>query len=101
MTGGLAATERVIPVQDHIDARIRAFIEPRFPGRSWSDDDDIFALGFVDSMFAMEVVVFVERTFAVTVPNEELHMDNFRSVRSMAALVRRISAAPQTGGVPA
>lgn len=88
-------------MQDHIDTQIRAFIEPRFPGRSWTDDDDIFALGFVDSMFAMEVVMFVERTFAVTVPNDELHMDNFRSVRSMAALVRRISAGPKPGAVPA
>lgn len=94
-------TERAKSVQDHIDMQIRAFIEPRFPGRSWTDDDDIFALGFVDSMFAMEVVMFVERTFAVTVPNDELHMDNFRSVRSMAALVRRISAGPRTGAVPA
>ncbi|MFJ2030334.1 acyl carrier protein [Streptosporangium sp. NPDC087985] len=88
-------------MQDHIDAQLRAFIEPRFPGRSWADDDDIFALGFVDSMFAMEVVMFVERTFAVTVPNDELQMDNFRSVHSMAALVRRISAASQEGAVSA
>ncbi|WP_433251706.1 acyl carrier protein [Streptosporangium sp. CA-135522] len=88
-------------MQDQIDTQIRAFIEPRFAGRAWSDDDDIFAMGFVDSMFAMEVVMFIERTFAVTMPNDELHMGNFRSVRSMAALVRRISAAPQAGAVSA
>ncbi|MFJ7995817.1 acyl carrier protein [Streptomyces sp. NPDC096310] len=75
------------------DARtpIRAFISAKFPQISLKDDEDIFALGFVNSLFAMELVMFVEKTFGVRVPNEELRIDNFRTLDSMAALVARVS----------
>ncbi|MGP4101631.1 hypothetical protein [Nonomuraea sp. KM90] len=42
-------------------------------------------------MFAMELVMFVEKTFGVTIPNEELRIDNFRTASSMAELVVRLS----------
>jgi acyl carrier protein len=68
---------------------IRAFITGRFPQVEFADDDDIFALGFVNSLFAMELVMFIESTFAITITNEELTLDNFRTVRKMADLATR------------
>jgi acyl carrier protein len=70
-------------------AEIRSFLEARFPAVELADSEDIFALGFVNSLFAMELVLFVERAFALEVPNDELTLDNFRSIKSMAELVRR------------
>lgn len=67
-------------------------IRPFMAGRirdEFSDDDDIFALGFVNSLFAIELVVFLEKTFDIKIPNDELTLDNFRTVRSMAAVVER------------
>jgi acyl carrier protein len=66
-----------------------AFMEPRFPGHQLDPADDIFALGFVNSMFAMELVVFVETTFGFSVPNDELRLDNFRTADAVADLVER------------
>jgi methoxymalonate biosynthesis acyl carrier protein len=66
-----------------------AFMQPRFPGHALDPADDIFALGFVNSLFAMELVVFVETTFGFTVPNEELRLDNFRTADAVADLVER------------
>jgi len=66
-----------------------AFMQPRFPGQMLDPGDDIFALGFVNSLFAMELVVFVETTFGFTVPNEELRLDNFRTANAVAGLVER------------
>lgn len=70
-----------------------AFMQPRFPGRALDPADDIFALGFVNSLFAMELVVFVESTFGLTVPNEELRVDNFRRASAVADLVERCTQA--------
>lgn len=68
---------------------IRSFITDRFPRESINDDDDIFGLGFVNSLFAMELVVFIENTFAFKIPNNELRLDNFRTINSMVDLTRR------------
>jgi acyl carrier protein len=81
---------------DDIATPIREFVVSRFPQAQVADDDDIFALGFVNSLFAMELVMFIEKTFQLRIPNSVLQIRNFRSVRSMTALVEanRV-AAPQ------
>jgi methoxymalonate biosynthesis acyl carrier protein len=68
---------------------IRGFIAARHPRCGFADTDDIFALGFVSSLFAMQLVLFLEQHFAVQIPNEELSLANLRSVAAMAELVLR------------
>jgi methoxymalonate biosynthesis acyl carrier protein len=77
---------------DHLFAPITEFIAGRFPDIRLEPEDDIFALGFVNSLFALELVMFLEHTFAFTVPNEALQLDSFRSVRAMATLVTEHTA---------
>ncbi|QDP83208.1 acyl carrier protein [Nocardia otitidiscaviarum] len=54
-----------------------------------SPDDDIFALGLVNSLRALEIVVHVEKTYGITVEVEDLELDNFRSAARAAAFVER------------
>ena len=72
---------------------VRDFVQPKFSGEQLDDGQDIFATGFVNSLFAMELVMFLERLLGVPIPNEELNLDNFRSVDSMTALAGRLSKA--------
>ena len=60
--------------------KIRAFLARYFRKHEVSDDDDIFALGFVNSLFAMQLVMFLEKEFAIRVENSDLKLDNFRSI---------------------
>jgi methoxymalonate biosynthesis acyl carrier protein len=73
--------------------QVLAFVRGRYPQAEIDESQDIFALGFVNSLFAMELVMFIEKTFAITIPNEELRIDNFRTANSMAELVSRLSPA--------
>ena len=70
---------------------ILSFIEARFPQASIATGQDIFSLGYINSLFAMELVMFIEKTFGLTIPNDELRIDNFRTVEAMADLVARRS----------
>lgn len=63
------------------------FLNDRHPRARLTAQDDIFALGYVTSMFALELVVYVEETFGFTVPRPELAMRNFRSAAAIARLV--------------
>ena len=53
----------------------------------------MFALGFVNSMFAMQLVMFVEQEFAVAIEDEDLDLDNFRSVDAISSLIERKNSA--------
>ena len=54
-------------------------------------EQDLFAEGMINSMFALELVVQIENKFNVAVEGRDLDMANFRSVNAMANLVRRLT----------
>lgn len=81
-------------MSDNAKDQILTFVRGRYPQAVIDESQDIFALGFVNSLFAMELVMFVEKTFGLTIPNDELRIDNFRTANAMAELVSRLSAAP-------
>lgn len=66
--------------------QIAAFIQSAV-GSAAADDDDIFERGLVSSIFAVELVDFIEVTFQITVDNEDLDLSNFRSVNAMSKFV--------------
>jgi acyl carrier protein len=72
-----------------IIAKIQAFLRKRFRNYEFADDEDIFATGVVNSLFAMQLVMFVEKEFGIEVSDDDLTLDNFRTVDAMAQLVRR------------
>jgi acyl carrier protein len=70
-------------------ALIRAFLGRYFGNRQVDDAVDLFASGFINSMAALQLVLFVEKQFGVKVETEDLTLDNFRSVDALTALVER------------
>ncbi|WP_394836555.1 acyl carrier protein [Pendulispora rubella] len=70
-------------------SKIATYLVRFFPGHELREDEDIFTLGFVSSMFAMQLVTYVEHEFGVEVENEDLELDNFRSIRALDAFVTR------------
>ena len=50
-------------------------------------DEDIFQSGYVNSLFAMQLVMFVEKKFGIKVENEDLEITNFNSVGNLSTFV--------------
>lgn len=50
-------------------------------------EDDLLSGGHISSMAAMRIVAFIEERLDVTVPDEDLLIDNFISVQAMAHYV--------------
>jgi len=78
---------------DTIRIPIRGFMTRSFDGRAVNDEDDIFALGFANSLFAMQLVAFVEGQFRIEIDSDDLEIDNFRSIAAISGLVERKMAA--------
>ncbi|MFF2024206.1 acyl carrier protein [Streptomyces sp. NPDC058171] len=64
---------------------------------AWDADTDLFGDGGLSSLFAMQLVVHLEKTYAIAVRGADLRLDNFRTVRRMAELVDRLRT-PGAGG---
>ncbi len=71
-----------------IRQRIGSYLQ-KCIGSAVGDQEDIFGLRLVDSLFAMQLVLFIEREFQFAVESEDLDLDNFCSVDAMTAFVSR------------
>jgi methoxymalonate biosynthesis acyl carrier protein len=68
--------------------KIRKFIEGNLvvfeDEAQFGDSDNIFEMGFVNSLFAMKLVNYIEGEFGIEVDNDDLEISNFSSVDRIA-----------------
>ncbi|MDQ6993615.1 MAG: acyl carrier protein [Mariprofundus sp.] len=56
--------------------------------KKFSDDEDLLEAG-LDSMGIMRLVVFIEETFGVTLPDDEIEPDNLQSLNRIISWIER------------
>jgi len=76
-----------------LNNKIRTYIQSNLvvfdDEAQFGDSDNIFKLGFVNSLFAMKLLNFVETEFNIVVDNEDINISNFSSVVNIASLVEK------------
>jgi methoxymalonate biosynthesis acyl carrier protein len=80
------------------ESKIKQFLSRFFKSHDLKPEEDIFALGFVNSLLAMQLVAFVEKEFAIKVEDQDLDLDNFRSIGAISRLVAKKRGADSTEG---
>ena len=78
---------------DRVKATVKAFILSAIRVKDLRDDDDLFASGIVNSLFAVQLMTFIEKTFDIEVGADDLDMENFKSLDAAAAFVVRKTGA--------
>lgn len=77
--------------------QIRKFIEANLvvfeDEAEFSDEDNIFEMGFVNSLFAMKLVNYIEENFGIEVANDDLEISNFSSVDRITEFIGEKRAA--------
>lgn len=68
--------------------KIIGFIERYMDMENIGDDENIFEKGIVNSLFAMQLINFIENDFDIVVDNTELDLENFKSVNSISEFVK-------------
>lgn len=74
---------------------IRNFLSVFFCTDDLTDGDDFFEKGFVNSLFAMQLVMFVEKEFSLRVEDEDLELQNFNTINGISNFVQRKVVAAQ------
>ncbi|MEP6809875.1 MAG: phosphopantetheine-binding protein [Chthoniobacterales bacterium] len=79
-----------------IREKIRAFILASIHVPDLADDDNLFESGIVNSLFAVQLMTFIEKTFGIEVGMDDLEIANFKSIEASADFVIRKKAQPET-----
>jgi len=58
-----------------------------------SVDTDLVGIGLLDSLALVELLAQLEETFGVSISTDDLELENFRSIDSIAGFVSRRTAA--------
>jgi acyl carrier protein len=77
---------------EEIKSKTRQYLGKFFNGQHLNDNDDIFATGVVNSLFAMQLVMFIEKEFSIEINNNDLDLNNFKSIDAVSTLVASKSA---------
>lgn len=77
---------------DSIDVMtsLRQWIRDHVPGNhAVADDYPLIENGLLTSLDTLELILFLEQEFGITIDDEDVTEENFRSVRAIAGLVSR------------
>lgn len=66
---------------------IKKFILRFIGNYDLKDDENIFENKLVNSLFAMQLVAFIEKEFDIVLDNTDFAMDNFKDINSIASLI--------------
>ncbi len=67
--------------------KITQFLGKFFDVEKVGTEDNIFELGLVSSLFAMQLVSFLEKEFNIVIDNDELDLENFKDIKSINGFV--------------
>jgi acyl carrier protein len=73
---------------------IRSFLSRFNADDIWLDGKELLTAGVVESLMAVELLRFLERTFSMVILDEDLELENFNSIDGMLALIKRKRSTP-------
>lgn len=76
-----------------VKEKVKEFLQKKIgQDKSFTFEDNIFKQGLVNSLFALELVVFLEGAFSISVENEDLNLENFNSINNIDSFIARKKA---------
>lgn len=69
--------------------KIMEFFKSRGKSDELGYDTDLFKGGYINSLFALEMVLYLEQTFKIKIKNKEITEKNFRTINNIAEVVER------------
>lgn len=76
-----------------IENKIRSFIDENLTvfedDVAFSDQDNIFQLGYVNSLFAMKLLNFIESEYNIKIENLHMNIESFSSVGNITSLIKK------------
>ncbi len=76
---------------EDVMGRVRDYLGQFISTPDIGPDENLFSSGMVNSLFAMQLVLFVEKEFNIMVTNEDLDLENFKSLNAIVGFIENKS----------
>ncbi|MGB8453581.1 MAG: acyl carrier protein [Anaerocolumna sp.] len=73
--------------QESIRAKVRKFIQKYSKKDNIEDNQNLFEMSFANSLFAMQLILFIENEFGLAVASEDIGIDNFDTVDKICSFI--------------
>jgi len=74
---------------DEIKEEIKKFLSKYIKKTDLEDDMELFTSRLINSLFAMQLVLYLEKQYKIKVENEDLDIKNFNTINLITAFVER------------
>ncbi|SHJ86278.1 Acyl carrier protein [Clostridium cavendishii DSM 21758] len=74
---------------NEVKEKIRQFLSRFFYSNDIQDDDNILEMDTVNSLFTMQLLMFLESEFKFQVSNEDIDLENFKSINAIVNYLRK------------
>ncbi len=79
--------------ENRIKEAVTGFILSSINLPDLKEDDHLFEAGLVNSLFAVQLMTFIEKTFHIEVGMDDLDIENFKSINATTAFVLKKNGA--------
>jgi len=82
----------MITEAERVKETVKNFILSSISITGLKDDDNLFESGIVNSLFAVQLMTFIEKSFSIEVGMDDLDIENFKSLNATTAFVLQKNA---------
>ena len=82
----------MITEAERVKETVKNFILSSINITDLRDDDNLFESGIVNSLFAVQLMTFIEKSFSIEVGMDDLDIENFKSLNATTAFVLQKNA---------
>lgn len=72
-----------------VKENLRGFLQEYVKVSEFANDENIFEAKYVNSLFVMQLILFVEKEYAIRVETEDMELSNFCSVDALTGFVEK------------
>lgn len=72
---------------NNIEQKMMKFVSKNVSGGNVGLEDNLFELGLVHSLFAMQIILFIEKEFNVELEDDDLDFEKLQNIKMICELV--------------
>ncbi|WP_315832778.1 hypothetical protein [Bradyrhizobium prioriisuperbiae] len=73
----------------NVKDNLRGFVLKAARLRALEDDEELFGSGLVTSLFAMQLIEYIEKDYPIVVDGDDMNLRTFKSVNTVSEFVVR------------
>lgn len=75
-------------MKNDVKSTIRKFIQKVTRKQEILDDEDIFQGGIVNSLLTVQLIMFIEKNFQISIDNNDINLENFKTMNKIEQYIQ-------------